>query len=103
LAERATRRSFRSRSSRSRYARQAMSPEFKVVIRGGDLRAVDALANFNLQVAGAPYREQTGEPISDELQAFIRANSADTARQRVEEKLPPDGDYDIQVIPVDED
>ena len=80
-----------------------MSPEFKVVIRGVDLRAADALANFNLQVAGAPYREQSGEQTSDELQAFIRANSADTARQRVEEKLPPDGDYDIQVIPVDED
>jgi hypothetical protein len=90
-----------------------MSGEFKVIVRGEDREAVwrayKALENANFSVGGPPPSGPTDEPVYDEPIYHevhvegVRANSADSARERVREKLPrPDGDYDIQVIPVDE-
>jgi hypothetical protein len=84
-----------------------MSPEFKVVIRGGDMRAMEALSGANFKTAGLPLDTAGEKPLdhelADEIQVILRANDPGQAQERVQQVLP-EGDYTIaRVIPVDED
>jgi hypothetical protein len=72
--------------------------EFRVVIGRGDVRAAEALAAAHIKVAGAPISEATGEQISDELIAVVGAFDERAARRRVDESLPSDGDYVIELV-----
>ena len=51
---------------------------------------------------GPPYGEESGKQIVDYVLAVVKADTADAARERVEEKLPP-GCAIEQVNPIDED
>jgi hypothetical protein len=50
----------------------------------------------------SPYGEESGKQIVDYVLAVVKADTADAARERVEEKLPP-GCAIEQVNPIDED
>jgi hypothetical protein len=72
--------------------------EFRVVVRRGDVRAVEALAAAHIQVAGAPSSEATGEQVPDDVIAVVEAFDKRAARRRVEENLPSDRDYVIELV-----
>jgi hypothetical protein len=73
------------------------TPLFAVEVLGGDERAREALMDAGLGPAGPP-RNQSGEIIIPWVCGFVRANDAEAARERVEENLPPDGDYVIERV-----
>jgi hypothetical protein len=71
--------------------------EFRVVVRRGDVRAIEALAAAHIKAA-APISEATGEQISGEVIAVVGAFDEGAARRRVLENLPSDGDYVIELV-----
>ena len=74
-----------------------MRPEFRVTIRGGDMQAMTKLAGASFKAAGVPTDAQ-GQHISDEIWVVVNERDADQARERVEQNLPPDGNYVIERV-----
>lgn len=74
-----------------------MQSEFRVIIRGGDMQAMKKLAADSFKAAGVPTDSQ-GKQISDEIWVVLDASDADRARERVEQTLPPDGNYVIERV-----
>ena len=77
-----------------------MADEFRVIVRGGDMDAMAALAGANMKAAGVPMSAD-GTQLSDEIWVVLTANDPEQARERVITQLPVEGGPSYQIERVD--
>jgi hypothetical protein len=81
-----------------------MKPLFEVVVQGADEQTLEVLRAGGIPWVWGPPRNQSGDLIVHAVFALVEADTAEAARERLIEKLPPDGEYRlIHVHPIERD